>query len=232
MAENAYVPPARPAHADYDVRTRPYKRTSWGAIFAGAAIALVLEILIAVLGIAIGLSTVDPATEPQPFGGLGVGAMIWWILTGIIGMFAGGCAAARLAGSPQRSTGALHGAAVWAVVTLVTVYLLYSAVGAVIGGAWNVLHTGAMSATQVQPGAVQEVRQELQGQPAEEAGEAAQQVRQAATQAVQAVTPQTVAERSAAAAWWTFFMLLIGGVAAVVGGIVGPPKHALPEERR
>ena len=89
------------------------RRTSWGAIFAGAVVALVLQLLLTLLGIAVGSQAVEPTQEAAPLSGLGLGAGIWWVVSGIISLFAGGWVAGRLASFPRPLVGGLHGLVVW-----------------------------------------------------------------------------------------------------------------------
>jgi len=118
-------------------------RVSWAAILAGVTVALVLQLLLGVLGIAIGSSTIDPLREQNPTGGLGTGAGIWFVVTGLISLFAGGWTAGRLAGIPRTIDSSLHGVLTWGIATLLTFYLLTTTVGAVIGGAARALGQGA-----------------------------------------------------------------------------------------
>ena len=122
------------------------KRVSWGAIFAGAVIAIALTALLTLLGLGIGLGTLDIAQ-----GDSGAGApkatLIWWAVTSILATGLGAFVAARLAGIPRGVTGALHGFAVWAVTTLVTLWLATSAIGFALGAASSVVTTTARVTT-------------------------------------------------------------------------------------
>ena len=44
---------------------RPFARISWGAIFAGAIIALATQLVLTLIGTAVGLATLNPATGPR-----------------------------------------------------------------------------------------------------------------------------------------------------------------------
>jgi len=111
---------------------------SWGAVFAGAAIALVLQIILNLVGIGVGLSTIDVAAGESPSAGsLSIGAGVWWVISGIVAAATGGYIAGRLSGKASRSTTAYHGLIAWAVSTLVVVYLLSSAASGLVGGALN-----------------------------------------------------------------------------------------------
>src|SRR5512144_2250123 len=83
--------------------TAAFRRISWGAVFAGIVIVMVLQLLLSLLGIGIGLTTVDPASGQTPGARtLGTSAAIWWVVINLIAVFAGGWVAARLAGLPRR----------------------------------------------------------------------------------------------------------------------------------
>src|SRR5438067_6393118 len=56
---------------------RPFARISWGSIFAGAIIALATQLVLTLIGMAIGLATVNPASGDTPCGtALGLAATI------------------------------------------------------------------------------------------------------------------------------------------------------------
>ncbi|MHC2106443.1 PhnA-like protein [Methylobacterium sp. CM6246] len=123
-------------HPADDLRTVAVHKVAWGAIFAGAVIALVAQVILNMVGLGISLSTVDPAGNGTPTAGaLSSGAVIWFVISGILASAAGGWLAGRLSGKPALLTGGLHGLVAWAVSTLVVVYLLSSAVGGAVSGA-------------------------------------------------------------------------------------------------
>ncbi len=122
------------AHAD----AAPHKRISWGAVFAGALLALVTQLALSLLGVGIGLSTIDPLQERNPMNGLGTGAIVWYALSTLVALYVGGMVAGRLAGAPRRVDGLLHGLLSWGLVTLFTFYLLTTAVGSIISGVGGV----------------------------------------------------------------------------------------------
>lgn len=115
------------------------KRISWGAVFAGTIIALVAQLLFSLLGLGIGMGTIDPQEETNPMEGLGIGSIIWWSVTMLISLFIGGWASGRLAGIPRSFDGTLHGVLSYCVFTLISFYLLTTAVGRIIGGVGNVI---------------------------------------------------------------------------------------------
>jgi hypothetical protein len=116
------------------------RRVSWGAVFGGVVIALIVQFLLSMLGIGIGVSTIDPASGDTPgTSTFSISAAIWWTVSGIIAAYVGGWVAARLSGTVEPSSAALHGLVTWATTTLLVLYLVTTAVGALVGGAFNFL---------------------------------------------------------------------------------------------
>ena len=129
-----------------DARTILLNRVSWSAVLAGVVVALVTQLILNLIGIGIGASTLDPtggAAENPTATGFSIGAGIWWAVSGILASLAGGYAAGRLAGRPQESTAAWHGLTAWAFTTLLIFYLLTSTVGGIIGGAYRTVANAA-----------------------------------------------------------------------------------------
>jgi len=114
-------------------------RISWGSIFAGTVVAMIVQLTLITLGLAIGFATIDPASEQVSWGGLGIGGAIWWVVSAIIALFAGGWVASRLAGFQRVFDGALHGIVTWGLVMLISVYFITSAIGAIIGGGFGAI---------------------------------------------------------------------------------------------
>ncbi len=110
------------------------KRISWSAVFAGVLIAIIIQIMFSLLGVGIGLSTLDFAEERNPAAGLGIGSGIWYGLTLLLALFAGGWVAGRLSSAPRSFDGIIHGLLTWSLTTLLTLYFISSTVGRVIGG--------------------------------------------------------------------------------------------------
>lgn len=130
-----HTAPVGSASADDHAYIRDRLRhVSWGAIFAGLAIALALQILLGLLGIGLGFSILDPT---DPVGGLrawGIGTGIYFVLVQILSLFAGGYIAARLAPARRDQTAIFHGLSIWALATIVMVWLGGTGVGLAMGG--------------------------------------------------------------------------------------------------
>ena len=114
---------------------------SWAAIFAGAATAAALSLLLIMLGAGLGFSAVSPwANEGVGAKGLGITAIVWLAVTQISASGVGGYLAGRLRvkwanmhGDEVYFRDTAHGFLAWAVATLVTVTLIAGSVSSVIG---------------------------------------------------------------------------------------------------
>ena len=212
--------------APYRLYDRPFGRISWGAVFAGAIIALATQLVLTLIGVAIGLATLSPATGESPSGNaLGAGAGIWLVVSSLISLFLGGYIAGRLGGT---FNGWLHGLTTWGTVTLLTIMLLTTAAGQLIGTASalaNFAVSNSDKASQVQlPPALQQSVDQLKSQ-------ASQSADQATTQA-QSTDPQTreaqarevgqkAAKGGAAGTGAAAFAMILGALAAAFGGKTG-----------
>lgn len=126
--------PVKPVTRKFNEGGGKLSRISWAAIFAGAITALAVAFLLNILGLGIGLSTIDPLSEANPLDGLGTGTAIWWGVSNFAALFIGGMVAARMSGLPSNVDGALHGFLAWALYSLVTVYFVTSSIGGIVNG--------------------------------------------------------------------------------------------------
>ncbi|WP_122315241.1 hypothetical protein [Pseudomonas cichorii] len=166
IRDDRSIPGADPAyvHQDTHAIAPVLKRISWSAVLAGVVLAMVVSLLLNLLGTAIGSASIDPIQEANPMSGIGTGAGIWLVASSMISLFIGGWAAGRLA---QRE-GAFHGLLVWASVSLITMYLVTSAVTGVVRGGLNLAGSG-MSAlgsgiAQVAPALGSKIQEQMREQ--------------------------------------------------------------------
>ncbi len=140
-------------------------RVSWGAILAGVVAALVVQLLLNILGVGIGASSLDAAnaSDNPSASGFSLTAGIWWTLSGIIASFVGGVVAGRLCGTSDNNTAHWHGFVSWCAATLVIFYLLTSAVGGIIGGTFNALGSTVGAAGKGAASAVTGIAQNTNG---------------------------------------------------------------------
>lgn len=162
MSQQPYIPPGvvpeRPAPVDYEhlpetgVRKvldayvdRDRQWTRWGGVIAGLFVTAGSTILLSMLGLAFGVSALNPLSPS----GFGVGTAIWWGVQSLLCLFLGGFAAARLGGSIRRSDGVVAGLLTWCVSLVGFLSFLGSVASVAVTGA-----AGAAGAAANVPGAV------------------------------------------------------------------------------
>jgi len=136
-------------------------RVSWGAISAGAMVALSLYMLLTMLGVALGIEVAVRGADQN----FGTGAAIYSILSLLVAMFFGGWATSRLAVGESKLEAVLYGLILWGVLFLGMVWLLSAGIrtgfGAMIGlssGAYDVARDEAASESRPSPGLLDAVR--------------------------------------------------------------------------
>jgi hypothetical protein len=141
------------------------KRISWSAVFAGVLVAIVTQMLLTLLGLGIGLGTIDPVEETNPVAGLGIGSAIWYMVSSLLSLFLGGWVAGRMASAPRLFDGVIHGVLTWCLVTLLTIYFLTTTIGNIIGGAGRlvggIVRTAGSAAASAGPGIGNAVQDQL-----------------------------------------------------------------------
>jgi hypothetical protein len=192
-------------------------RVSWGAIFAGAMVALALYLLFSVLGTAIGL-TVSSDVEADE---LGTGAAIYAILVNLIALFVGGWVTSQCAVGENKLEAGVYGVILWGVVFAILLWLMVSGVrmgfNAVMGEASG-SGAASLAAPQITPGGLRDSlgigagQSQPQGTPQQPSAAAS------APPDVRAVASDP---RTVEAAWWTFGGILLSMVAAIGGALAG-----------
>ncbi|MBA1201831.1 hypothetical protein G7009_08660 [Pseudomonas capeferrum] len=128
---------------------------SWAAIFAGAAGAAALSLILVILGAGLGFAATSPwANEGASAKALGITTIIWLLVTQILASGLGGYIAGRLRvkwanlhGDEVYFRDTAHGFLAWAVATLVAFTLIISTAG-------NVVSAGAQAGASMASGVV------------------------------------------------------------------------------
>jgi hypothetical protein len=177
-------------------------RVSWGAIVAGAAMAVAAYVTLTLLALAVGLSV----AERQWGHGFTVAAAAISGLILMVSLFLGGFVASRATARERQLEAAIYGVLVWA-----TVFSAFLAGGLSLG--FGYLGGVGQVARQAEvPLAADRVKAEL--------GLTDQQAQQ--YEAMTRNPEQAVAAKDAtSAAWWAFTGVLVSLIAAVAGGLVG-----------
>jgi len=207
-------------------------RVSWGGIWGGVLTAVGLLLLLAALGMAVGITATDPAQADGTK--IGMAAGTWAGVSLLVSLFVGGMVSTRIGAIFDGATGFWEGALVWVVTLLAVVYLATTGLSSLMGGAMRAM--GAASQT---------VAAAMQGTPA--ANDAASQAASANPSAMvdrlkselsNAQANGTIEQKAAdakpaatKAAWGTFAALVLTLIASVLGAVAGRRRHPLLERR-
>ena len=189
-------------------------RINWGAIAAGAALAIALSLLLSLLGSAIGLSINDNVSDRS----LSIGAVVWAILVTAGSLFLGGFVASQLTTGENKVEGALYGLLVWALTFALLVTLLANLArtgfSAMLGIANNPV-VAANTGTGNTDDALRRV------------GVSQEQINQLRANANvnDPANRQAIEENATRAAWYSFLGTLVSMLAAAIGGYVGAGPH-------
>lgn len=155
----------------------PRKGISWRAIFAGIITILSVVFLLNLLGLVFGLGTIDPAEEANPMSGVGTGSLIWWIVTNLLALFAGGYVAGRVGISFQNKSGMIQGIMTWALYTFISAWLLTSAIGGIISGVGSTI-SGVLSSSGQNQNQTSQNQQQTQQQQSQQLNISLEQAKQ------------------------------------------------------
>jgi hypothetical protein len=199
-------------------------RISWGAIAAGAMVALATYVVLTLLGLAVGIEVAVRGSDVS----LGAPAAIYTLVTLLVAMFFGGWATSRLAVGESKLESVLYGIILWGVLFVGMVWLVSA--GLSIGfGAMLGLASGVYSRTEGGPDAdriatdlaragadeatvnkVRDYYRRLREDPASLASDP--QSRQTFSQ---------VAQHTRSATWWSLAGVLLSMVTVIVGSLTG-----------
>src|SRR3954468_21305435 len=112
-------------------------RVSWGGIFGGVLVAVGTLLLLAALGVAIGITAVDP--QSMQLGKIGMSAALWTAVSMLLSLFLGGMVSSRLGATFDRTTSFFEGFLVWVVSLLLVAYLAASGMAWVAGDAFAMM---------------------------------------------------------------------------------------------
>lgn len=124
------------------VRRPLFSGIRWGAVLAGVAVGISVQLVLTLLGIASGLSLSSVSAVEGP----ATGALIWAGLSMLIAALIGSYVAGRMSGLKRKTDGVLHGFVSWAVTTLLFVFLATSAGGSLLSGLFSSVNPGAVAA--------------------------------------------------------------------------------------
>lgn len=208
-----------------------WDHVAWGGVFAGLVMMLVTQILLSVLGMAVGFSALEPAQQ-TPGAGFGWGAAIWAIISLSISLFIGGYVAGRFAPTGTRGNGAMNGALVWGLSLILGIYLVGTGVKSLTNGMFSVVGQASQASGSTQSQIGQLARQagvdtgriqQSAEQAAQKAGDAARTTGTSGTaeNAEARQTADRAADYAAAGSWVLLIGSLIGLCIASWAGAMG-----------
>jgi hypothetical protein len=185
-----------------------YPLISWGAVVAGAVIALALSALFILLGVAVGATAFNPFDiSAAQVKGFTIGAGLWLAFANLVALEVGGWVAARSSRYPDHASGMLHGLAVWAVALIAASLLFGSGAAGGLVGPGAARHAEAVSASAL------------------DSADAMTADERAAMTAEAKRATETIA-------WWAVATMALGLVGAVAGGRMGSVHPAWPDRPR
>jgi len=109
-------------------------RISWGAVIAGAVVAVATSVMLSLLGAAIGAGSINVLNaSSSDLSSYGTGAAIWQAINFVLSMAFGGYVASRLSGTHSHLDGELHGLTMWGLAVLLGSVLLAQAISSMAG---------------------------------------------------------------------------------------------------
>jgi len=186
-------------------------RVSWGAIFAGAFVALTLCLFLGILGVTLNVTAAEANVRGDQ---LAVGAGIWAVASLLIALFVGGFVASRTTVGERKGEALMYGVLVWAVLFGMMVGI--TAVGAQADFGFG-RYLRLAGARLEQPGL-----QTLTPEQFRQAGVTVTPEQHARLQEQAAASWRTAHHLTATgAAWWTFAGIGFSLFAAIIGALVG-----------
>ena len=178
-------------------------RISWGAILAGAAVAMAIYALLMALGVAVGMSVSDDVDRNT----LGTSAGVWGFISLLVALFAGGWVTTQVTTGESRTEAILYGVVLWATTSVLLIWMTTNGARAGIDAAGAVQSmTGGNQATLAADTA----------QTPDERRDAMERAREAGKEG----------------SWWAFAGMLLSMVASIGGALVGPIELTVRRDTR
>jgi hypothetical protein len=111
----------------------PFLNLRWSAVFAGLAVGVAANLVLLLIGAAVGLAVFNAGGKADEEG-LVLAVSVWDTLCMIIAAVLGGYVAARASGMRRTPDGILHGVLAWCAAMLIVMLLATSAAGSLFAG--------------------------------------------------------------------------------------------------
>lgn len=218
VTDRRRLAPAAASHAARLPLSVEGMRVTWGGVWGGVLTAVGLLLLLAALGVAVGITAADPRSTDAATAG--TAAAIWAGASLLIALFIGGMVSTRAGAIHDRATGFWEGFLVWIVSLLLMAYLATTGMASLASGTMQLMGAASQAAQATGQAAAQPAA------PAVDPNAAVEQLKSK----VQEVTggagglQQRAADAKPAAsraAWFTFGGLVLSLLAALAGAMVG-----------
>jgi MFS family permease len=206
------------AEADVTRWSSVKSRVSWGALLAGAAVGIAIYSVLAILGIAVGLTVGDDTTKDT----LSTGAAIWAFVSMLVAMFFAGWVATVCTVGENRTEAVLYGVVVWAITS--SLLLWSTAAGLSLG------YSAVLSRTQRQDTAM--AARALEADTGISVGGSATATDRDTAESARdddagraddaGAEDRRSRDRLQSASWWTFGGTIVSLLAAIGGALIGP----------
>jgi hypothetical protein len=126
-------------------------RVRWTGVMSGFFIAVGVLMLMGALGLAIGVTALgDPRQATgETASGLGIGAGVWAFMTLLVAVFLGSFVSTKVTDRPDRPGAVMHGALVWVLFFLFTLWMLTNGISLGLSGLFGAVSGLTHSATTV-----------------------------------------------------------------------------------
>jgi hypothetical protein len=121
-----------------------YRSVPWSSVIAGVIAAMALQIVLSLLGTALGLATLSPFTGNSFVSSASYFGVYWWIATGLISIGTGAFLSAYLSQADTETEGETVGFITWSLLNVLAALFVFLAGGGIVSGSSKVI--GAASA--------------------------------------------------------------------------------------
>lgn len=122
-----------------------FPKIAWNAITVGVMISFAYEILLNFLGVGLGLTTFSGTTKMLT---IGIGAIIWIAISGILSMGVGGWFTGKLSNTSCRFQLITNGLITWSIATIITIIISTTASSVFVGGVINIIKSSEYELSQ------------------------------------------------------------------------------------
>lgn len=203
-------------------------RVSWGAIFAGAVMAVAVYLVFTLLGGAIGLSVSNGASAEA----FTTGAGIWAVVTTVLALLVGGWVTSQCTVGENKLEAAVHGVIMWGIVLFMTLWLVTAGMTTGFSAMWGL--ASFTSETAVESNANWQTMAQRAGVPQEQIAEWQSEAAATSENVSQAANnpenQEAAINYATAATWYTLLGTVLSMAAAILGAILGagPSFKLLP----